>query len=169
MGLINCVLLLITYRLPFTNIFISLSKWVIHTSKSIINHIIIQTHTYLFYIHSNHTLTQFIYLFQLPLPTLTANLHSPLLIQRHPARIQDRRRGNGILECRERSRVQLVQCYPAFIQRRDRVNELLETDVPVPCLAAEVAFFVGRIAHVEAVMELACWFGGKEGRTYGFT
>lgn len=66
--------------------------------------------------------------------------------------MQNRSRGKRILQRRQPASIQLVKRDPPFIQRRDGIDELLEADVSVPGLAAEIAFFVGRVAHVEGVV-----------------
>lgn len=89
-------------------------------------------------------------LLQLPLFILGADLHRPLLVQRDTTRMQDGRRGNGISQGRQRSRIELVQGHPPLVHCRNGINELLETDISVPGLAGEVAFFVGGVAHIES-------------------
>lgn len=101
-------------------------------------------------------------LLQLPLVAVVNNLHRAVLVQRNPARVQDRRGGNGILEGWQGPRIKLVQRHATLIQGRDGVDELFETDVPVARLAAKVALFVGGVAHVEPTRRSANAFISKE-------
>lgn len=101
-------------------------------------------------------------LLQLPLVAVVNNLHRAVLVQRNPARVQDRRGGNGILEGWQGPCIKLVQRHATLIQGRDGVDELFETDVPVARLAAKVALFVGGVAHVEPTRRSANAFISKE-------
>lgn len=83
-------------------------------------------------------------------PALVHNLHRPLLVQRDPARVQNGRGGDRVLERGEPPGVELLERHAALVERCDGVDELLEADVAVAVLAAEVAFLVGGVAHVEA-------------------
>lgn len=69
--------------------------------------------------------------------------------------MQDSRRGNGILKRWQRSRIQLVEANPALVDGCYCVDEFLETYVAIACLAGEIAFFIGSVAHVEAGMSVS--------------
>lgn len=106
---------------------------------------------------------------QRPFPlTLIHNLHRPLLVQRDPARVQDGRGGDRVLERGEPPGVELLERHAALVECGHGVDELLEADVPVAGLAAEVAFFVGGVAHVEAVdgvvSYVLAWLEGRAER-----
>jgi hypothetical protein len=94
-------------------------------------------------------------LLQRPDAVLLDDLDGSIFVQRSPPGLKDGSCGNGVFECGQWARIELVKCDLALVEQVDGVDELLERDVAVADLAGEVAFLVRRVLHVETGQSLA--------------
>lgn len=95
-------------------------------------------------------LAKSICLLERPDTVLLDDLDGAVLVQRSPPSLKDGSCGNGILECGQRARIELLECDLALVEQVDGIDELLEGDVSVADLTGEVALFVRSVLHVEA-------------------
>ena len=95
-----------------------------------------------FELHSRIAFRSYSILLQAPHPILLYDLHPSILIKTYSPSFHDRPSSYRVFEGWQTSLVQFIECHLAIFKRLHGVHELLEADVAVAALAAEVAFLV---------------------------